>query len=84
MKSRTTPDASITKTEKGYLMKIPAGDSSAYRFAQIDDISSITGKDLIMDKKDQGAAISFSYDKKIPLAGPASILLEFRGSSSGK
>ena len=37
MKARTTPDASITKTEKGYLMKIPAGDSSAYRFAQIDD-----------------------------------------------
>ena len=37
MKARTTPDASITKTEKGYLMKIPAGDSSPYRFAQIDD-----------------------------------------------
>lgn len=37
MKARTTPGASIEKTEKGYLMKIPAGDSSAYRFAQIDD-----------------------------------------------
>jgi hypothetical protein len=37
MKARTTPDASIEKTEKGYLMKIPAGDSSVYRFAQIDD-----------------------------------------------
>ena len=37
LKARTTPEASITKTEKGYLMKIPAGDSSAYRFAQIDD-----------------------------------------------
>lgn len=37
MKSRTTPGASIQKTEKGYLLKIPAGDSSSYRFAQIDD-----------------------------------------------
>lgn len=37
MKARTTPNASIEKTPKGYLMKIPAGDSSAYRFAQIDD-----------------------------------------------
>ena len=37
MKARTTPGANIEKTEKGYLMKIPAGDSSAYRFAQIDD-----------------------------------------------
>lgn len=37
MKARTTPGANIEKTDKGYLMKIPAGDSSAYRFAQIDD-----------------------------------------------
>lgn len=37
MKARTTPGAAIEKTEKGYLMKIPAGDSSSYRFAQIDD-----------------------------------------------
>jgi hypothetical protein len=37
MKSRTTPNASIEKTANGYLLKIPAGDSSSYRFAQIDD-----------------------------------------------
>jgi hypothetical protein len=37
MKSRTTPGASIDKTNDGYLLKIPEGDSSAYRFAQIDD-----------------------------------------------
>ncbi len=37
MKSRTTPGASIEKTENGYGLKIPAGDSSSYRFAQIDD-----------------------------------------------
>jgi hypothetical protein len=37
MKARTTPNASIDKTENGYLLKIPEGDSSSYRFAQIDD-----------------------------------------------
>lgn len=37
MRSRTTPDASVDKTESGYLLKIPAGDASAYRFSQIDD-----------------------------------------------
>ena len=37
MKARTTPGASIEKTEKGYLLTIPAGDSSSYRFAQMDD-----------------------------------------------
>ncbi|GAB4398809.1 MAG: hypothetical protein OHK003_21840 [Anaerolineales bacterium] len=44
MKARTTPNASIEKTEKGYLMKIPAGDSSAYRFAQIDDYFGLPRK----------------------------------------
>ena len=44
LKARTTPEASITKTEKGYLMKIPAGDSSAYRFAQIDDYFGLPRK----------------------------------------
>lgn len=37
MRSRTTPNASVDKTESGYLLKIPAGDASAYRFSQIDD-----------------------------------------------
>lgn len=37
MRSRTTPDANVDKTESGYLLKIPAGDASAYRFSQIDD-----------------------------------------------
>ncbi len=37
MKARTTPNASVEKTEKGYLLRIPEGDSSSYRFAQIDD-----------------------------------------------
>lgn len=37
MKARTTPDASVEKTESSYLLRIPSGDDSAYRFAQIDD-----------------------------------------------
>jgi len=44
MKSRTTPEASITKTDKGYLLKVPAGDSSDYRFAQIDDYFGLPRK----------------------------------------
>ncbi len=44
MKSRTTQGASINKTEKGYVLKIPSGDSTAYRFAQIDDYFGISRK----------------------------------------
>jgi hypothetical protein len=44
MKSRTTTGASIDKTEKGYILKIPSGDSSSYRFAQIDDYFGLARK----------------------------------------
>lgn len=44
MKSRTTQGASVNKTEKGYVLRIPSGDSSAYRFAQIDDYFGLARK----------------------------------------
>lgn len=46
MKSRTTQNASIDKTESGYILRIPSGDSSAYRFAQIDDYFGLKRKDF--------------------------------------
>jgi hypothetical protein len=50
------------------------------RAAAIDDISSITGKDLqIVRDPAGGYAVSFAYEKKIPLVGPASLLLEYKG-----
>jgi Domain of unknown function (DUF4845) len=50
--------------------------------AQIDDISSITGRDLTVVKANGGGFdVSFAYDKKIPLVGPVSLLFEFQGSS---
>lgn len=45
MKSRTTQGASIDKIEKGYILRIPSGDSSSYRFAQIDDYFGLKRKD---------------------------------------
>ena len=37
MKSRVTPNASVDKTENGWRLQIPAGDSLHYRDAQLDD-----------------------------------------------
>ncbi len=52
------------------------------RSAAIDDITSLTGKDLLVEKDAQGALrVSFAYDKRIPLAGPAVLLLEYKGSA---
>lgn len=50
--------------------------------AQIDDISSITGRDLTVVKANGGGFdVTFAYEKKIPLVGPVSLLFEFQGSS---
>jgi Domain of unknown function (DUF4845) len=79
----------IQKTVKRIANEQPAATPQEWRsafdrFAQIDSMPSVTGKDLIVEKTTQGARIAFAYDKKIPLFGPASLLLEFKGSSSDK
>jgi hypothetical protein len=49
--------------------------------AQIDDIKSITGKDLEVTKEGEKTVVSFSYNKEIHLAGPAYLLLKYAGRS---
>jgi hypothetical protein len=50
--------------------------------AEVNYISSISGKDLLIERVDGGLEVSFAYDRKIPLVGPASLLLEYTGSTS--
>jgi type II secretory pathway pseudopilin PulG len=45
-------------------------------------ISSINSRDLIIEKVNNETEISFAYEKKIPLVGPASLLLEYEGSTA--
>lgn len=52
-----------------------AGASASY-------ISSISGRDLIIEKVNGETEISFAYEKKIPLVGPASLLLEYEGTTA--
>jgi Tfp pilus assembly protein PilE len=50
--------------------------------AEVGYISSITSRDLVITREEGGLEVSFAYDKKIPLFGPASLLLEYAGSTS--
>lgn len=50
--------------------------------AEVGYITSITGQDLIIEKSETGLEIGFFYTKKIPLVGPASLLLEYEGSTA--
>ena len=52
------------------------------RYAAVDDITSITGKDLVIEKRQNDqTVISFQYEKRIPLFGPASLVIDYRGSA---
>ena len=46
--------------------------------------TAVTGKDLVIVKEDGMYVVSFAYDKKLPLFGPASLLLEFSSSTDEK
>ena len=48
---------------------------------QIDDIHSISGKDLDVSKEGDKTVVAFAYTREIHLAGPAFVLLKYNGRS---
>ena len=49
--------------------------------AQIDDINSISGKDLVVTKEGDKTVVAFAYTREIHLVGPAYLLLKYDGRS---
>lgn len=49
--------------------------------AQIDDIKSITAKDLEVTKEGDKVVVKFAYTKEIHMFGPAYLLLKYAGRS---
>ena len=62
---------------------VPAVRASFDRTASVDYITSIEGKDLEVTKNGDKIVVNFAYDKEIALAGPAYLLIKYRGSSDG-
>ncbi len=48
---------------------------------QIDDIKSISGKDLEVSKNGEKISVKFAYNKEIHLTGPAYLLLKYQGQT---
>ena len=49
--------------------------------AQIDDIKSISGKDLDISKNSDKVLVKYAYNKEIHMFGPAFLLLKYAGQS---
>jgi hypothetical protein len=47
----------------------------------INDIKSITGKDLDISKQGDKVVVAFSYEREIHLAGPAFLVMKYEGRS---
>ena len=84
---KVVPSALEYNAIRGAVSKVAsAGGNSARdfevafdRYAAIDDITSITGKDLVIERRSDGnAVVSFAYEKRIPLFGPASLVIDYR------
>lgn len=52
--------------------------------ASVGYITSLSGKDLRIQQSDTGYEVSFAYEKVIPLMGPASLLLEYEGTTDNR
>lgn len=51
------------------------------KMAQVNDIKSITGKDLDISKQGDRVVVGFEYEREIHLAGPAYLTLKYSGST---
>lgn len=52
------------------------------RAAAIDDIVTIDGKDLIVERLSNGEySISFDYDKRVEVFGPVSLVINYKGET---
>lgn len=49
--------------------------------AEIDNISSISGRDLDISKEGDRVVVKFAYNKEIHMFGPAYLLLKYAGQS---
>ena len=54
------------------------------RRSDVDDIKVITSADLDVKKEGNQIVIAFQYEKRMPLGGPVSLVIDFQGSSTGK
>lgn len=50
--------------------------------AMVNDIAAISSKDLVISRETGETEISFAYEKKIPIAGNMSLLIEYAGTTA--
>jgi hypothetical protein len=73
---------------KGAIVKAKAGGGTVREMQQsfdknagVNDVSAISGRDLVISRESGEPEISFAYEKRIPLAGNVSLLIDYAGTT---
>jgi hypothetical protein len=51
------------------------------KYAEIDNVSAVRGRDLVISKDTGETELSFAYEKRIPLVGNASLVIDYAGTT---
>lgn len=63
---------------------VPKIRSAFDRYAQIDDIKSISGKDLDITKDSDKIVISYAYSYSVPITDNVRLVIDFSGTTSSR
>jgi sensor histidine kinase regulating citrate/malate metabolism len=72
-------DKAVNKAKEG--STVPEVRAIFDRAQAIDDFQSVSGKDLEIKKVGDKVVVSYSYQREIPLFGPAYLTLKYKGES---
>ncbi|SDY11685.1 protein of unknown function [Variovorax sp. YR266] len=72
-------DKAVNKAKEG--TTVPEVRAIFDRAQAIDDFQSVSGKDLEIKKVGDKVVVSYSYEREIPLFGPAYLTLKYKGQS---
>ena len=60
----------------------PAEMQQAFdKFADINNIDAVRGRDLVISRDGASPEISFAYEKRIPLTGRATLVIDYDGTT---
>ncbi|MBL8450283.1 MAG: DUF4845 domain-containing protein [Dechloromonas sp.] len=62
---------------------VPEVRQAFAKYAEVDHITEFSPQDLDISKEGNQIVISFDYEKKIPLGFNVSLLINYRGTTSG-
>jgi hypothetical protein len=68
--------------QDGKLASVTDVQNAFDRYANIDQISAINGKDLEVSKEGNAFVVSVAYERRIKMFGPVSVVLDFEASTA--